>query len=74
MTAPFDAADWLRRFADAGGYVMPAPDGRVAAGWSLDDEDQMARARAIWAEIDPYPERRAALRQMVRGATSVDLE
>jgi len=66
MTAPFDPADWLRRFADAGGYVMTSPDGRIAAGWPLDDEEQMTKARAIWAEIDPYPERRAALRAMVR--------
>jgi TolA-binding protein len=70
MTDPFDPADWLRRFADAGGYVMPAPDGRVAAGWSLDDEEQMMKARAVWAEIDPYPERRAALRAMVRGGAT----
>ena len=67
MTDQFDPADWLRRFADAGGYVMPAPDGRVAAGWSLDDDAQWTAARAIWAEIDPYPERRAALRQLVHG-------
>ena len=66
MTAPFDPADWLRRFAEAGGYVLPWDDGRVAAGWPIDDDEQMARARAIWAEIDPYPERRAALRAMVR--------
>ena len=72
MTDQFDPADWRRRFAEAGGYVMPAPDGRIAAGWSLDDDAQWTVARAIWAEIDPYPERRAAQRAMVRGAASVD--
>jgi hypothetical protein len=55
MNAPFDPADWLRRFADAGGFVMPSPDGRVAAGWPLDD-----KAQAIWAEICSDAERRAA--------------
>ena len=46
MTDQFDPADWLRRFAEAGGYVMPAPDGRIAAGWSLDDDAQWTAARA----------------------------
>jgi hypothetical protein len=49
---------------------MPTPDSRIAAGWSLDDEDQMEKVLAVWAEIDPYPERRAALRAMVRGAAT----
>jgi hypothetical protein len=70
MTAPFDPADWLRRFAEAGGYVMPSPDGRVAAGWPLDDEAQWTAAKAIWSEISPYPERRAVLREMVLGAAT----
>jgi hypothetical protein len=70
MTAPFNPSDWLRRFAAAGGYVMPSPNGRIAVGWSFDDEEQMTKARAIWAEIDPYPERRAALRQMVHGCAT----
>jgi hypothetical protein len=70
MTAPFDPTDWLRRFADAGGYVMPSPDGRVAAGWYLDDTPQAMAAKAIWAEISPYPERRAVLREIVLGAAT----
>jgi hypothetical protein len=39
----------------------------VIAGWKLDDEAEWTAAKTIWAEIDPYLERRAALRQLVRG-------
>lgn len=67
MTAPFDPADWLWRFIGARGSVTPAPDCRVIAGWKLDDEAEWTAAKTIWAEIDPYLERRAALRQLVRG-------
>jgi hypothetical protein len=49
---------------------MPSPDGRVVAGWMLDDEALWKAAKAIWAEIDRYPERRDVLREMVRGAAT----
>lgn len=54
---PFDAADWLRRFAIVGGWWIAGSDGRVSLGWMIEGYSiaENAAAAALWRETQADP-------------------
>jgi hypothetical protein len=60
-TEPFDPANWLERWWQAGGTALQDHDGRV---WMGADLDFAERTNPIWAEIANWPLKRAAVRAL----------
>jgi len=59
MTA-WDAAAWVDAFRAAGGSVWMHGD-ELSAGWKLDDDEQQARAHALYDEYRADSARRYAV-------------